>query len=76
MTRKALVNGRVLTERGFVTDRAVLVNGARIVDVVARKAARRAQEVHDLDGRYLLPGFIDCQVNGGGGVLFNDDPTP
>ena len=76
MTRKALVNGRVLTERGFVTDRAVLVNGARIVDVVARKSARRAHEVHDLDGRYLVPGFIDCQVNGGGGVLFNDDPTP
>ena len=36
MTLKALVNGRVLTERGFVTDHAVLVNGARIVDVVAR----------------------------------------
>ncbi|HEY9112257.1 MAG TPA: N-acetylglucosamine-6-phosphate deacetylase, partial [Rhodanobacteraceae bacterium] len=26
-------------------------------------------------GRMLLPGFIDCQVNGGGGVLFNDQPT-
>ena len=23
----------------------------------------------------LLPGFIDTQVNGGGGVLFNDQPT-
>jgi N-acetylglucosamine-6-phosphate deacetylase len=23
----------------------------------------------------LLPGFIDTQVNGGGGVLFNDTPT-
>jgi N-acetylglucosamine-6-phosphate deacetylase len=76
VTHKALVNGRVLTERGFVSDRAVLVNGARIVDVVARRSARRAHEVHDLEGRYLLPGFIDCQVNGGGGVLFNDDPSP
>jgi N-acetylglucosamine-6-phosphate deacetylase len=76
VTRKALVNCRVLTERGFVTDRAVLVNGARIVDVVARKAARRTDEIHDLGGHYLVPGFIDCQVNGGGGVLFNDDPSP
>jgi N-acetylglucosamine-6-phosphate deacetylase len=76
VTLKAIVNGRVLTERGFLTDRAVLVNGARIVDVVARKSARRAGEVHDLEGRYLVPGFIDCQVNGGGGVLFNDDPSP
>src|SRR6187402_3417771 len=29
----------------------------------------------DLEGGFLLPGFIDTQVNGGGGVLFNDDPT-
>jgi N-acetylglucosamine-6-phosphate deacetylase len=24
----------------------------------------------------LAPGFIDLQVNGGGGILLNDDPTP
>jgi N-acetylglucosamine-6-phosphate deacetylase len=35
----------------------------------------RAAERHDLGGHTLLPGFIDCQVNGGGGVLFNDVPT-
>ena len=28
-----------------------------------------------LQGGVLIPGFIDTQVNGGGGVLFNDDPT-
>ena len=27
-------------------------------------------------GIWLVPGFIDTQVNGGGGVLFNDDPSP
>ena len=26
-------------------------------------------------GAFLAPGFIDLQVNGGGGVLLNDDPT-
>ena len=26
-------------------------------------------------GAFLAPGFIDLQVNGGGGVLFNDQPT-
>src|SRR5436305_966799 len=26
-------------------------------------------------GAFLAPGFIDLQVNGGGGVLVNDSPT-
>ena len=33
---------------------------------------RTAQSI-DLEGGWLLPGFIDPQVNGGGGVLFNDE---
>ena len=32
-------------------------------------------ERHALDGGMLVPGFIDLQVNGGGGVLFNNAPT-
>jgi N-acetylglucosamine-6-phosphate deacetylase len=27
-------------------------------------------------GTVLAPGFIDLQVNGGGGILLNDEPTP
>src|SRR3979409_486497 len=27
-------------------------------------------------GTMLAPGFIDLQVNGGGGILLNDEPTP
>src|ERR1700737_3816016 len=27
-------------------------------------------------GTVLAPGFIDLQVNGGGGLLLNDEPTP
>jgi N-acetylglucosamine-6-phosphate deacetylase len=74
--RTALVNGRVLTNGGIVEDRAVLLEGGRIADVVSGKDPRCAQaERHDLDGDLLLPGFVDTQVNGGGGVLFSDDPS-
>src|SRR3546814_1753721 len=31
-----------------------------------------AEREIDLEGGWLLPGFVDTQVNGGGGVLFND----
>ena len=74
--RTALVNGRVLTNGGIVEDRAVLLEGDRIADVVSEKDPRCAQAGrHDLDGDLLLPGFVDTQVNGGGGVLFSDDPS-
>jgi N-acetylglucosamine-6-phosphate deacetylase len=72
----ALVNGRVLFDDHFVDDMAVLIDGARIADVLPRTDPRvRAARQQDLHGCLLAPGFIDCQVNGGGGVLFNDAPT-
>ena len=71
----ALVNGRVLTDHGIEEGIAVLVQAERIVAVIPEhEALQRADDAHDLQGAILLPGFIDCQVNGGGGVLFNNAP--
>jgi len=73
---EVLANGRVLTDDGFVAGRVVLIEGDRIVAVTGADDPRCAQaRRHDLDGALLLPGFVDCQVNGGGGILFNDDPS-
>ena len=69
-----LANARVLLDDGFANDRAVIVEGGRIAAIVPRSDARAAQ-ARDLGGGYLVPGFVDCQVNGGGGALFNDDPN-
>jgi N-acetylglucosamine-6-phosphate deacetylase len=72
----ALVNGRVMGDEGLIKGRCVLLEGGRIVDIMEESDPRcRAAPRHDLGGRLLLPGFIDSQVNGGGGVLFNDAPT-
>lgn len=71
----ALVNGRLLRDSGWVEDQVVLIEGARIQQIVARDSNWRADSTYDLHGETLLPGFIDVQVNGGGGVLFNDDPS-
>lgn len=32
-------------------------------------------EIQRLGGGLIAPGYVDLQVNGGGGVLFNDDPS-
>ncbi|WP_309643467.1 N-acetylglucosamine-6-phosphate deacetylase [Phenylobacterium sp.] len=69
----AFVNGQVLTARGFEAA-TVVVDGERITAVQSGDAVASDQRI-DLEGRYLLPGFIDTQVNGGGGMLFNATPT-
>jgi N-acetylglucosamine-6-phosphate deacetylase len=73
----ALINARLLLDDGFVDGHAVLVEGERIAAIVPEddQRARAADVRHDLAGLTLLPGFIDTQVNGGGGVLFNDAPS-
>jgi N-acetylglucosamine-6-phosphate deacetylase len=72
----ALTHARVLTSHGWSDDLAVLLDGERILDLVSSSDPMlQGLEQRDLNGALLLPGFIDIQVNGGGGVLFNDAPS-
>jgi len=70
----ALINGRVLLPEGLREGRCVVIEG-RTIAAITDTPPPHAQII-DLAGALLLPGFIDVQVNGGGGVLFNDAPTP
>jgi len=75
MSRIALVGGRVMTSSGLEDGLAVEIADGRIAAVTQREALAREVSQYDLEGGLLLPGFIDTQVNGGGGVLFNDAPS-
>ena len=58
-------------------DCAVVIHGSRIRCVIHRDELPAAIPTRHLpEGAWLAPGFIDTQVNGGGDVLFNDDPSP
>jgi N-acetylglucosamine-6-phosphate deacetylase len=70
-----LVNGRVMTDRGLEQGLAVRLSGGRIAAVGPAAEVAANAPSRDLKGGLLLPGFIDIQVNGGGGALFNDAPT-
>ncbi|UXI68968.1 N-acetylglucosamine-6-phosphate deacetylase [Tahibacter amnicola] len=72
----ALIGARILGESGFIDDHAVLHADGRIIAVVPQDDWRVARATPQaLHGEYLVPGFIDCQVNGGGDALFNASPT-
>lgn len=69
----ALINGQVLLPSGLRDDICVVIGDGEIRSVSSAPPADAA--LVDLGGKLLLPGFIDTQVNGGGGALFNDDPS-
>ncbi|MBL8651763.1 MAG: N-acetylglucosamine-6-phosphate deacetylase [Sphingopyxis sp.] len=73
--RFAITNGSVFAGDRMPEGAAVVVAGARIEAIVRAADLDPAIERVDLAGATLAPGFIDVQVNGGGGALFNDDPS-
>ena len=70
----ALTGARIFTGENFLDDHAVVISEARIAQVVPQQAIG-AMRFEDLGGGLLAPGFIDVQVNGGGGALLNDAPS-
>lgn len=70
-----LTGARIFDGERFFNDHAVVVEADRIAAIFPY-SERPHGAARDLGGGLLAPGYIDVQVNGGGGVLFNDDPTP
>jgi N-acetylglucosamine-6-phosphate deacetylase len=74
--KTVLRNARILAGDDFRDDLAIVIESGRITALISDAAPMlgQADEQVDLGGGWLLPGFIDAQVNGGGGVLFNNRP--
>jgi N-acetylglucosamine-6-phosphate deacetylase len=64
--QRLLAGGRVVTPDGVFTDAWVHVEGGVIASVTRSRPAVDAP-VHDLEGAWLLPGFLDLHMHGGGG---------
>ncbi|MFK0570119.1 N-acetylglucosamine-6-phosphate deacetylase [Endozoicomonas sp.] len=73
-TPYALINFKPLTghpEQQAIT--AIIIENGRISAIGTAEDVVRDYQTIDLNGLMLSPGFIDLQINGCGGVLFNDD---
>jgi N-acetylglucosamine-6-phosphate deacetylase len=57
----------------LLPDRAVILEGDRVAAIIPPSKVPPSLPIARPEGAaYLAPGLIDLQVNGGGGVLFND----
>lgn len=70
----ALVNGRIFTGYDILDDHAVVIADGIIDRVCPRAMLDAALPQQDMAGAFIAPGFIDLQLNGCGGVQFNDSP--
>ncbi|MFI1257059.1 N-acetylglucosamine-6-phosphate deacetylase [Streptomyces netropsis] len=64
--RTVLTGARVVLPTGVAHDGRVTVEGRRIVDDTARE-----EPSLDLSGHWIVPGFVDVHVHGGGGASFS-----
>ena len=62
--------------QNLCSGRAVLVQGNRATITDAAEIATGPEDTLWRARGILTPGFFDLQVNGGGGVLLNGDPSP
>ena len=70
----AIRGSRIFDGEAWHEDRALLVRDGSIDSIVAADAIPSGMRMVEADSGLLAPGFVDVQVNGGGGVMFNDRP--
>ncbi len=73
--KQALLGSQIFCGERFYDHHALLIDGNSIIEIVDEKNIPNAFNKIELDQGIIAPGFIDLQVNGGGGILFNNRPT-
>jgi N-acetylglucosamine-6-phosphate deacetylase len=74
--RQVFYGARLFDGAALREDCALVVEDGAVRGIVGLAERPRGGAQRDLGGGVLSPGFVDWQVNGGGGVLFNATPTP
>ncbi|MGV3574812.1 MAG: N-acetylglucosamine-6-phosphate deacetylase [Devosia sp.] len=71
----AITGARIFDSAAWHDDAALLIEFGYVAGIVPAGDIPANAERVALDGGMIVPGFIDLQVNGGGGILFNNDTS-
>lgn len=71
---KYLLQGAGIFDGASIGPGSLLIGSGRVLARLPAGAEADAERV-TLDGGILAPGFVDLQLNGGGGVMLGDDPS-
>ena len=74
-TATAIVGARLFDGVDWHEDATLVIEDGKIIALDTHATSPGKMEQIDAHGYLLVPGFVDLQVNGGGGVLFNNMPT-
>ncbi|UTF61436.1 N-acetylglucosamine-6-phosphate deacetylase [Gilvimarinus sp. DA14] len=76
--KQALMGARIFTGDRFIDNQALIISGSEIFALLENDNVvlkHPDAEIVQLNGGILAPGFIDLQVNGGGGAFFTNDTS-
>ena len=72
--KQAIIGAKIFSDHKLLDNKALLIDGENIIGIVDKNDVPDNIKLQKLNGGILSPGFIDLQVNGGGGKLFNNSP--
>jgi N-acetylglucosamine-6-phosphate deacetylase len=61
-------------EAGY-SECALRIEGGRVAAIIPQSSLPAGASARRFGEGMIAPGFVDLQVNGGGGVMLNDDPS-
>lgn len=75
MSLRALIGADVFDGTTLHTDKALVLDGDVVISIADVASIPGSCEQVIFDGGTITPGFVDLQVNGGGGVMLNEAPS-
>lgn len=75
MSMIAYIADEIFDGKRCHSEAALLVEDGKIDGIIPVDEIPASAKQHSLNSGTIAPGFVDLQINGGGGVMFNDDPS-